>query len=315
MSGVARSLLPPALALALAGCFVDRTGAATGIEDGGVALDAARPPDAGAADAGEPPDAGPAGDASPGVDGGGVDASDGTDGGLAGIDAGPPDGGIDGGPDAGPPCTPTGDEVCDSAMVDEDCDGRANEGCAGECFTGMTEACAPSPPGCTGERACGDDGAWGDCVADPVFRSCNGMDDDCDGTVDEGSGCAGETGCTYTSRDGSGYLICTNVRDWDEARAYCMVYGYDLATVGGSSEDGFLRSEANSVRNSDRFWIGYSDRDADGSYEWARGSSSYENSSFPGARGACAVIDTQADDWGDDGCTSHDNPFICEARP
>ena len=69
------------------------------------------------------------------------------------------------------------DEVCDAAEQDENCDGSANEGC--DCNEGETqECCGADPVVCV-------DGAFLQCPAPPV-ETCNLIDDDCDGTVDNG---------------------------------------------------------------------------------------------------------------------------------
>ncbi len=75
------------------------------------------------------------------------------------------------------------EESCDGA--DEDCDGTTDEGLVRSCYGGPegTEGigrCAG------GEETCVD-GAWSSCVdsALPVEETCNGADEDCDGSVDE----------------------------------------------------------------------------------------------------------------------------------
>ncbi len=85
-------------------------------------------------------------------------------------------------------CTPTA-EVCDGC--DNDCDGIADNGVA-------AAACGlPSPAQCSGTVSCsapqavGSPGAcvsggFGACSAVPQSESCNGIDDDCDGAVDDG---------------------------------------------------------------------------------------------------------------------------------
>jgi len=79
-------------------------------------------------------------------------------------------------------------ELCDALSVDEDCDGAANEGCA--CYEGQTDDCGPATNvgACEfGVQTCDINGVWGSCI-NPIYPTtevCNGVDDDCDGVVDE----------------------------------------------------------------------------------------------------------------------------------
>jgi len=101
------------------------------------------------------------------------------------------------------PCTGDvvpADEVCDAARADENCDGATNEGCDCDPATGPV-ACGSDEGACiAGMQACVD-GRLGECVGatGPGAESCNALDDDCDGTTDEGirRACGSDVGeCT-----------------------------------------------------------------------------------------------------------------------
>jgi MYXO-CTERM domain-containing protein len=81
-------------------------------------------------------------------------------------------------------------EICDG--MDNDCDGTVDPGCS--CVAGQTRSCGEAQGGCVaGTQTCGTDGTWGDCAGavGPSSEMCNGVDDDCDGQVDEVDGDTG----------------------------------------------------------------------------------------------------------------------------
>lgn len=93
---------------------------------------------------------------------------------------------------------PGATETCDGR--DENCDGVPDDGF--ECVAGTTEPCETSC-GSTGMRTCSSACAFGECIA--PAETCNEVDDDCDGRVDEGAMCATGT-CGAAGRRSSGAL-------------------------------------------------------------------------------------------------------------
>ncbi len=101
--------------------------------------------------------------------------------------------------DANPAINPGAAELCDAALVDENCDGTANPAAQCACSGSTTRAC-PLPGACaSGTQTC-TSGAWGSCSILPVTEICNSIDDDCDGTADESL-----TVACYTDADNDGY--------------------------------------------------------------------------------------------------------------
>ncbi len=99
-------------------------------------------------------------------------------------------------------------EACFNGM-DDDCDGQVDEECTGNCPNpNVGQPC--TLPGQSGVCANGQIDCFGSCVGNalPTVETCNGVDDNCNGQVDEGltaGNCTVGTGaCTAT-----GQLACT----------------------------------------------------------------------------------------------------------
>ncbi len=75
---------------------------------------------------------------------------------------------------------------CDNK--DNDCNGSTDEGCGG-CTPGTKRSCGThSTPPCTlGTQTCLSDKTWGSCTGAvvPKQETCNGIDDDCNGQIDD----------------------------------------------------------------------------------------------------------------------------------
>lgn len=155
-------------------------------------------------------------------------------------------------PDAGPVALDGGGgDPCGDGL-DGDADGQVDEGCS--CSAGEQQRCFRGDPALAGVGAC----AWGvqECVAGPEFgtwdvclgdgapsdEECNGVDDDCDGTTDEGCECLdGEERECYDGPPGTlGVGMCRAGREHCEPTDGGSVWGECTGAVlpGEESCDG-----------------------------------------------------------------------------
>ncbi len=140
--------------------------------------------------------------------------------------------------------TPT-DEVCEG-QLDEDCDGTVDEGCS--CTNGETRQCGQTDVGeCSyGTQTC-ENGQWGECVGAvyPSEEICDGLDNDCDGTIDNDNVCSTNY---YCDNDSDSYISSSISGSCNE---YDCVPG-DCSTEPGNDcddDDGNINPGATEICN------------------------------------------------------------------
>jgi len=101
-------------------------------------------------------------------------------------------------------------------------------------------------------------------------ETCDGIDNNCDGTIDEGTTCA-TTGCTRAERGGHAYLMCDPAGGgltFNAAKAACEANGYHLVVIDDNAENTWLRDQ---VSRSGDWWLGLTDTATEGTYVWLDG--------------------------------------------
>ena len=160
---------------------------------------------------------------------------------------------------------------------------------------------------------------------------CNGMDDDCDGNIDEDPGAPrGDNACSTCTRavspGGRTYQICPVDVTWSTALSNCRMYGYELASPETMAEDTFL--DMNLIAGDD-YWLALNDRDNEGTFEWEDGAGDRPLGAFsdwdtgePNGDGSltnnqdCGRINSGTRRWRDSYCSGTLQPshyYICEA--
>lgn len=183
---------------------------------------------------------------------------------------------------------------------------------------GSSSESSGSPPETSTSSGTSSTGAPVDCV--PSTELCDGVDNDCDGSVDEysaeNSAC---DGCTLREWGGQAYDFCTGSLTWFEARAACEERGASLVKIESEDEDEFI-AETMDPWDGEFFWVGLNELDEEGTWVWTDGSTpAYLNfdDDQPDNRDGdqdCVIVN---DDWFDLHC-NNDSPntdatgWVCE---
>ena len=203
------------------------------------------------------------------------------------------------------------DETCNG--LDDNCDGEIDEGFERRMFYvdrdgdgyGSDEtvlACVAPPNTATQGGDCHD--GWA--TAFPGAReTCDGIDDDCDGAVDELPEC-------WSCVESTPWLACGEPRSYADARQICLDLGADLASIESVKENDAVASLAGVEA-----WIGLDDREEEGRFVWVDGNTSTFTNWFgaePNDSGDgedCAGINfVESGGWNDYRCGTT-MPFVC----
>ncbi|HEX2678417.1 MAG TPA: lectin-like protein, partial [Polyangiales bacterium] len=216
------------------------------------------------------------------------------------------------------------------------CDGSDANGCETDIHTvndcggcsslNMNTACTGLPN--VASSTCGT----GTCA----IQTCNAGFLDCDQVVANGcerdgnvqGPCMPDSNCTQKTFGGHTYYFCQNDSSWSAARAKCQLQlGGDLTEITSSGENAFVQGNLTASANA---WIGASDSDLEGLYEWMNegvpfwrngasvlGGYASWSSGEPSASASaddCVEIyagGTNAGKWNDTACSTLKD-FVCE---
>ena len=174
-------------------------------------------------------------------------------------------------------------ESCETPF-DDDCDGSSNARDADECTTFYADRdadgygddedsrCYCSPYSVWTEpygEDCNDDDAS---INPEAEETCDGNDEDCDGTVDEDSWWDCPSACEQYNWSTHSYWFCQTNKNWNQARNYCESRNYDLVTINSADEQEWLIDAIRDWSDISNvpYWTGLNDRDAETSfwYDW-----------------------------------------------
>jgi hypothetical protein len=215
-------------------------------------------------------------------------------------------------PSSGEADTATDDDDCLPVTWYRDADGD------GRGDPNDTVVACSAPPGYVGPADdCDDTDPEIHPFADEV---CDGVDNDCNGLVDEHSPHnAMCNGCTTAIQGSDGYWFCPEDVSWEVGRQRCAeMFAADLVTIDNGVVNAFMVERAPPGPTS--WWIGLNDLEVEGTFVWPDGSpatyTNWNDGEPNNANGIehCVELSSTTGGWNDIPC---DGPrtYICGASP
>lgn len=219
---------------------------------------------------------------------------------------------------------PGATEYCDGH--DDNCDGTIDEDSAVDAATWYTDndndnygVATPTVVACSqpsGYASVDTDCDDGDSSINPgETEACDGIDNDCDGTVDSTSACPCDI--EYNGDLEQPYMFCSTSKSWPDASTHCQTYGYELAAVTTNAENTWVDDTADTY-STGKWHIGFTDESSEGTWIWVNGeATAYTNWKGGEPNGGntenCVEINRfhPTRTWNDGDC-SQSLPYICE---
>lgn len=140
-------------------------------------------------------------------------------------------------------------------------------------------------------------------------EACDGVDNDGDGSIDEGGVCP----CSTYNYGGHAYMICSTATSYTATESYCATYGYHTIKLETSTEESYIAS-----KTTNQYWIGLEEGTTADSFRWYDGSSAtythWDTSySQPDAGAGESCVQVRSTGWHDVVCYSTAYTIACES--